>query len=256
MSDEVLGQSETEGRTNFPQLRVVSGQVVDSDEVDLAAERRTRPRNRSGSLPQPGPRVSVVIATLNEEKHLPHVFGRLPHGLHELIVVDGHSVDDTNMTLRSGSGRVDTSRSASASTGSDSIQELRCTTSRQAASIAAITRGWLCPTVAQICPAAKSRTRCPSTVSTEGPRRPAHHAVDEVAPIPNQQVCAVVHVPHPTAWAAVRVVAAGDQADHRIRERVDWHPPVRGSELRVTVASAVGSRADPNDRARSYVRPG
>ena len=47
------------------------------------------------SLPDLGPRVSVVIPTLNEEKNLPHVFARLPGGLHEVIVVDGHSVDDT-----------------------------------------------------------------------------------------------------------------------------------------------------------------
>lgn len=43
----------------------------------------------------PGVRVSVVIPTLNEEKNLPHVFARLPSGLHEVIVVDGHSTDDT-----------------------------------------------------------------------------------------------------------------------------------------------------------------
>ena len=41
------------------------------------------------------PRVSVVIPTLNEEKNLPHVFGRLPHRLHEVIVVDGFSTDNT-----------------------------------------------------------------------------------------------------------------------------------------------------------------
>jgi glycosyltransferase involved in cell wall biosynthesis len=42
-----------------------------------------------------GVRVSVVIPTLNEEKNLPHVFARLPDGLHEVIVVDGRSTDDT-----------------------------------------------------------------------------------------------------------------------------------------------------------------
>jgi glycosyltransferase involved in cell wall biosynthesis len=42
-----------------------------------------------------GARVSVVIPTLNEEKNLPHVFAGLPSGLHEVIVVDGHSTDDT-----------------------------------------------------------------------------------------------------------------------------------------------------------------
>ncbi|MCZ2803708.1 glycosyltransferase family 2 protein [Modestobacter sp. VKM Ac-2983] len=41
------------------------------------------------------PRVSVVIPTYNEAKNLPHVFKHLPEGLHEVIVVDGRSVDDT-----------------------------------------------------------------------------------------------------------------------------------------------------------------
>lgn len=41
------------------------------------------------------PRVSVVIPTLNEEQNLPHVFSRLPAELHEVIVIDGHSVDNT-----------------------------------------------------------------------------------------------------------------------------------------------------------------
>jgi len=40
-------------------------------------------------------RVSVVIPALNEARNLPHVFARLPPGVHEVIVVDGLSVDDT-----------------------------------------------------------------------------------------------------------------------------------------------------------------
>ncbi len=40
-------------------------------------------------------RVSVVIPTLNEANNLPHVFARLPHNLHEVILVDGYSTDDT-----------------------------------------------------------------------------------------------------------------------------------------------------------------
>ena len=42
-----------------------------------------------------GVRVSVVIPTLNEEQNLPYVFARLPEGLHEVIVVDGNSIDHT-----------------------------------------------------------------------------------------------------------------------------------------------------------------
>jgi glycosyltransferase involved in cell wall biosynthesis len=41
------------------------------------------------------PKVSVVIPTLNEARNLDHVFAALPAGLHEVILVDGHSVDGT-----------------------------------------------------------------------------------------------------------------------------------------------------------------
>lgn len=40
-------------------------------------------------------RVSVVIPARNEALNLPHVLEALPEGLHEVIVVDGHSVDNT-----------------------------------------------------------------------------------------------------------------------------------------------------------------
>jgi glycosyltransferase involved in cell wall biosynthesis len=41
------------------------------------------------------PRVSVVIPALNESRNLPHVLSSLPVDLHQVILVDGHSVDDT-----------------------------------------------------------------------------------------------------------------------------------------------------------------
>ena len=41
------------------------------------------------------PRVSVVIPTLNEARNLPYVLGALPSNIYEVIIVDGHSVDDT-----------------------------------------------------------------------------------------------------------------------------------------------------------------
>jgi hypothetical protein len=40
-------------------------------------------------------RVSVVIPARNEARNLPHVLDALPPGLHEVILVDGHSVDGT-----------------------------------------------------------------------------------------------------------------------------------------------------------------
>ncbi len=42
-----------------------------------------------------GDRISVVIPALNEARNLPFVLSALPAGMHEVIVVDGHSVDDT-----------------------------------------------------------------------------------------------------------------------------------------------------------------
>ena len=48
----------------------------------------------------PWPRVSVVVPTLNEARNLPYVFSRLPADVHEVIVVDGHSVDDTIAVAR------------------------------------------------------------------------------------------------------------------------------------------------------------
>jgi glycosyltransferase involved in cell wall biosynthesis len=46
------------------------------------------------------PRVSVVIPTLNEARNLPYVFARMPPDIHEVIVVDGHSVDATLAVAR------------------------------------------------------------------------------------------------------------------------------------------------------------
>ena len=48
----------------------------------------------------PWPRISVVIPTLNEARNLPYVFSRIPADVHEVIVVDGHSVDDTIAVAR------------------------------------------------------------------------------------------------------------------------------------------------------------
>jgi glycosyltransferase involved in cell wall biosynthesis len=41
------------------------------------------------------PRVSVVIPTLNEAKNLPIVLPRVPMWVHEIIIVDGRSTDET-----------------------------------------------------------------------------------------------------------------------------------------------------------------
>jgi len=49
----------------------------------------------SGSRPDVGYSVSVVIPTLNEAQNLPDVLFRLPAVVDEVIIVDGHSEDDT-----------------------------------------------------------------------------------------------------------------------------------------------------------------
>ncbi len=48
----------------------------------------------------PEPTVSVVIPAKNEERNLPLVLGELPDGLHEVILVDGASTDDTVRVAR------------------------------------------------------------------------------------------------------------------------------------------------------------
>jgi glycosyltransferase involved in cell wall biosynthesis len=63
-------------------------------------ERRSQERQLTGSSRErrdyrSRPTVSTIIPTLNEAKNLPHVLKQLPHGVNELIVVDGHSTDET-----------------------------------------------------------------------------------------------------------------------------------------------------------------
>jgi Glycosyl transferase family 2 len=48
-----------------------------------------------------GPAVSVVIPAMNEARNLPWLAARMPAGVAELILVDGHSVDSTIATARS-----------------------------------------------------------------------------------------------------------------------------------------------------------
>jgi hypothetical protein len=48
----------------------------------------------------PWPRVSVVIPAMNEARNLPHVFALIPRTVHEVILVDGRSVDNTVAVAR------------------------------------------------------------------------------------------------------------------------------------------------------------
>ncbi|GLW98711.1 glycosyltransferase family 2 protein [Microtetraspora sp. NBRC 16547] len=46
------------------------------------------------------PTVSVVVPAMNEAENLPHVFATLPSWIHEVVLVDGHSTDDTIAVAR------------------------------------------------------------------------------------------------------------------------------------------------------------
>ncbi|NAS26164.1 glycosyltransferase [Herbidospora sp. NEAU-GS84] len=46
------------------------------------------------------PRVSVVVPAMNEAENLPHVFATLPRWVHEVVLVDGDSTDDTVAVAR------------------------------------------------------------------------------------------------------------------------------------------------------------
>jgi glycosyltransferase involved in cell wall biosynthesis len=87
------------------------GQLMSAMELELlddgpletgrtAALREPTPRQPLTRFVPLGVEVSVVIAAMNEEKNLPYVFSRLPEGLHEVILVDGHSVDETVAVAR------------------------------------------------------------------------------------------------------------------------------------------------------------
>ena len=68
-------------------------------ENTIAVNRGARYRPISASLAI-APTVSVIIPARNEAANLPHVFGTLPPWIDEIILVDGHSVDDTVAVAR------------------------------------------------------------------------------------------------------------------------------------------------------------
>lgn len=45
-------------------------------------------------------KISVVVPALNEAENLPHVLPRIPRDVYEVILVDGHSTDDTVKVAR------------------------------------------------------------------------------------------------------------------------------------------------------------
>ena len=62
--------------------------------VDGVRPARIVPRRRA-ALPTAGPRVSAIIPAMNEAPNLPHVLPSLSRIVDEVVLVDGHSTDDT-----------------------------------------------------------------------------------------------------------------------------------------------------------------
>lgn len=56
---------------------------------------RGLPGTESRANPAERVMITAVIPTLNEAANLPHVFARIPDCVDELVIVDGHSTDDT-----------------------------------------------------------------------------------------------------------------------------------------------------------------
>ena len=77
------------------ELNVVDPRPVRRSTSTSAVTRRSPGDMRNGRPVRPAPTVSVVIPAKNEEKNIPHVLDALPDGLHEVILVDGNSVDKT-----------------------------------------------------------------------------------------------------------------------------------------------------------------
>ena len=73
-----------------PNLLTQVGAVPTAGPINLAL-------GRSLALP----RVSFVVPTLNEAKNLPWLLPRIPEWVHEVIIVDGRSTDDTVAVARS-----------------------------------------------------------------------------------------------------------------------------------------------------------
>jgi glycosyltransferase involved in cell wall biosynthesis len=82
-----------EDRMSSTGLDVLSDTLVESSMATPVAMGGVR--QTAAILPLGGPRVSVVIPAMNEAENLPYTFSRLPEGLHEVVLVDGHSHDDT-----------------------------------------------------------------------------------------------------------------------------------------------------------------
>ncbi len=69
----------------------------------IKAKRIGNPETRMTKMPESfsaRPTISVIIPALNEADNLPHVLPRIPTWIDEVLLVDGHSKDDTVMVAK------------------------------------------------------------------------------------------------------------------------------------------------------------
>ena len=90
-------------------------------EVEALATQNAVPYNGPDRRASRSTKISVVVPAMNEGQNIGHVLERLPDGLHEVILVDGNSKDDTveaarraypdiRVTTQSGRGKGDAFR--------------------------------------------------------------------------------------------------------------------------------------------------
>lgn len=90
---EMTIQSES---PNMTTLNINETLVVDNDIHSSTPHPRRRKTDWfPSSNSQRNITVSVIIPALNEEENLPHVLPKIPSWVHEIILVDGHSKDNT-----------------------------------------------------------------------------------------------------------------------------------------------------------------
>jgi glycosyltransferase involved in cell wall biosynthesis len=69
-------------------------------ELNVSRRKPVRTRKTATVLPFAVPLVSVVIPAKNEARNLPHILPRIPEMVGEVVLVDGHSTDDTIAVAR------------------------------------------------------------------------------------------------------------------------------------------------------------
>jgi glycosyltransferase involved in cell wall biosynthesis len=82
----------------------LAGKVIAAERAE-SRERFPNPRPLTNGLSAPltyvnGVTVSVVIPAMNEARNLPHVLPAIPEWVDEVLLVDGHSTDDTVAVAR------------------------------------------------------------------------------------------------------------------------------------------------------------